>query len=188
MPKARDESLYGDGYDDGLEPIQPLDLTQTRTIDQLLRAMGNTAFGGRRLGEGADLLEEMVRDADCFRVVTVSGAMTVAKQGLVLCEMIDRGWVQAIVSTGALMTHGLVEGTGGQHFKHRPSMRDEDLLVAYVLSAYLLEGRPDDVPRILRRIGAGEHPVRVFEDVMGFSVPVLEGRLRRWLDEVLETR
>ena len=68
------------------------------------------------------------------------------------------------------------------------TMRDEDLLVAYVLSAYLLEGRPDDVPRILRRIGAGEHPVRVFEDVMGFSVPVLEGRLRRWLDEVLETR
>ena len=68
------------------------------------------------------------------------------------------------------------------------TMRDEDLLVAYVLSAYLLEGRPDDVPQILRRIGAGEHPVRVFEDVLGFSVPVLERRLRRWLDEVLETR
>ena len=38
--------------------------------------------------------------------------MTIAKQGLVICEMIDRGWVQAIVTTGALMTHGLVESRG----------------------------------------------------------------------------
>jgi deoxyhypusine synthase len=89
--------------------------------------MANTAFGGRRLGEAADVLEAMVRDAACFRVVTVSGAMTIAKQGLLLCEMIDRGWVQALVATGALMTHGLVEGAGMLHFKHRPSMRDEDL-------------------------------------------------------------
>jgi hypothetical protein len=65
------------------------------------------------------------------------------------------------------------------------TMRDEDILVSYTLAAYLLEGRPDDVPRILRRIGAGEHPVTVFEQVTGDSLPQLEQRLRRWLDEVL---
>ena len=81
--------------------------------------MSHTAFGGRRLGEAADVLEAMVRDPDCFRVVTVSGAMTIAKQGLLLCEMIDRGWVQAVVTTGALMTHGFSEGAGMLHFKHR---------------------------------------------------------------------
>jgi deoxyhypusine synthase len=53
--------------------------------------------------------------------------MTIAKQGAVLCEMIDRGWVQAIVATGALMTHGLVEGAGMLHFKHRSTLDDEDL-------------------------------------------------------------
>jgi deoxyhypusine synthase len=125
--KARDESKYGDGFDDGLEPTRPLDVAKTDSIDALLRAMADTAFGGRRLGEAADLLETMVRDESCFRVVTISGAMTIAKQGLVLAEMIDRGWVQAIVATGALMTHGLVEGTGLQHFKHRPEMSDEEL-------------------------------------------------------------
>ena len=127
MPKPRDEKLYGSGHDDGLEALRPLDLNETGSIDALLRAMSDTAFGGRRLGEAADVLEAMVRDESCFRVVTISGAMTIAKQGLVLCEMIDRGWVQAIVTTGALMTHGFVEGAGMQHFKHRPSMRDEDL-------------------------------------------------------------
>jgi deoxyhypusine synthase len=127
MPKARDEQRYGTGHEDGLEPLSPLDLSTTGSVDGLVRGMANTAFGGRRLGEAADVLEAMVRDESCFKVVTISGAMTIAKQGLVLCEMIDRGWVDAIVSTGALMTHGFVEGAGMQHFKHRPSMKDEEL-------------------------------------------------------------
>ena len=127
MHKKRDANNYGTGHDDGLEPLVPLDIGRLDSIDALVRAMSRTAFGGRRLGEAADALEAMIRDEDCFRVVTISGAMTIAKQGLVLCEMIERGWVQAIVATGALMTHGIVEGAGMLHFKHRQSMRDEDL-------------------------------------------------------------
>jgi len=127
MPKPRDESQYGTGHGDGLEPLAPLDLAAVDSVDDLVTAMARTSFGGRRLGEAADVLEAMVRDPACFKVVTVSGAMTIAKQGLVLCEMIDRGWVDAVVSTGALMTHGFVESAGMQHFKHRPTMDDEAL-------------------------------------------------------------
>jgi len=97
------------------------------SVDALVRGMAATAFGGRNLGEAADVFEAMVRDRDCFRVLTISGAMTIAKQGLVVCEMIDRGWVHAIVATGALMTHGFVEAAGMTHYKHRPSMNDEEL-------------------------------------------------------------
>ena len=59
----------------------------------------------------------MARDEDAFIVMTFAGAMTVAKQGLVISELIDRGIVNAIVSTGALMAHGLVEATGRAHFR-----------------------------------------------------------------------
>ncbi len=127
MKSRRDEDSYGTGLDDGLEPLVPLDVGRLDSVNALVSAMANTAFGGRRLGEAADVLEAMVRDESCFRVVTISGAMTIAKQGLVLCEMIDRGWVQAVVATGALMTHGVVEGAGMLHFKHRPSMKDAEL-------------------------------------------------------------
>ena len=154
MPKARDESQYGRGHDDGLEPLQPLDIGSVGSVDDLVRAMSRTAFGGRRLGEAADVLEAMVRDPECFRVVTISGAMTVAKQGMILCEMIDRGWVQAIVSTGALMTHGFVEGAGMLHFKHRPGMKDEDLyLRGYnrVYDTIELEKNLDDAERVLNK-------------------------------------
>jgi deoxyhypusine synthase len=153
MADPRDESQYGRGHEDGLTPLSPLDPRATDTIDALVRAMSQTAFGGRRLGEAADVLEAMVRDEACFRVVTISGAMTVAKQGLLLCEMIERGWVQAVVATGALMTHGLSEGAGMLHFKHRSDMRDEDLYQRgynRVYDTIELEKNLDDVERILQ--------------------------------------
>ena len=153
MSSVRDKDGYRTGHDDGLEPLAPLDPTAADSVDELVRAMGNTAFGGRRLGEATDVLETMVRDPDCFRVVTISGAMTIAKQGVLLCEMIDRGWVQAIVTTGALMTHGLSEGAGMLHFKHRPDMSDEDLYQRgynRVYDTIELERNLDDIERLLK--------------------------------------
>src|ERR1043166_5970232 len=110
-----------------LVPLEPLDLSRVHSIDDLVRAMSKTAFTGRQLGEAADVLEAMARDKDCFVVMTLAGAMTVAKQGLVVAELIDRGIVNAIVSTGALMAHGLVEATGRAHFRYNPDVPDEEL-------------------------------------------------------------
>ena len=95
-----------DGVGDGLVPLVPLDLATISSADDLVRAMSRTAFAGRSLGEAADVLEAMVRDPECMVVCTLSGAMTIAKMGLVLCDMIEQGWIHAIVSTGALMLTG----------------------------------------------------------------------------------
>jgi deoxyhypusine synthase len=121
------ERQLHDPIADRLVPLEPLDISRVHSIDDLVRAMSKTAFTGRQLGEGADVLEAMARDKDCFVVMTLAGAMTVAKQGLVITELIDRGMVNAIVSTGALMAHGLVEATGRAHFRANPSVSDEDL-------------------------------------------------------------
>jgi deoxyhypusine synthase len=112
---------------DRLIPLEPLDLGKISSIDGLVRAMAKTAFTGRQLGEAADVLEAMARDEECFVVMTLAGAMTVAKQGLIVTELIDRGIVNAVVSTGALMAHGLVEATGRAHFRANPEVSDEEL-------------------------------------------------------------
>lgn len=121
-----DRTLH-DPIQDRLVPLESLDLKQVHSIDGLVRAMSKTAFTGRQLGEAADVLEAMARDEDCFVVMTLAGAMTVAKQSLIIAELIDRGIVNAIVSTGALMAHGLVEATGLSHFRYNPDVSDEQL-------------------------------------------------------------
>jgi len=154
-PKARVAEDHADGESDGLEPLRPVDLTAATTVDELVQQMSCTAFGGRQLGEAADVLHAMVADPDCFVVGTFSGAMTVAKQGLLICEMIDRGMIQAVVSTGALICHGLVENFGMQHFKHRPGMDDRELYYKgydRVYDTLELEQNLDDTEAIVDRV------------------------------------
>ena len=121
------ERKLHDPIEDKLIPLAPLDLSHIHSVDDLVRAMADTAFTARQVGEAADVLEAMARDEDCFVVMTLAGAMTVAKQGLIITELVDRGIVNAIVSTGALMAHGLVEATGRSHFRYNPEVKDEDL-------------------------------------------------------------
>src|SRR5271165_761533 len=121
------ERVLHDGVSDKLVPLAPLDLANIQSVDDLVRAMGNTAFTGRQVGEGADVLELMARDKDCFVVMTLAGAMTVAKQGLIVTDLIDAGVVNAVTSTGALMAHGLVEAAGRSHFRYDPRMDDQEL-------------------------------------------------------------
>jgi deoxyhypusine synthase len=137
-PKARVQQpkktvtgrVLHDPVKDKLRPIYPLDLSKCGTIDALVRAMGDTAYTARQVGDAADVLEAMARDKDCFVVMTLAGALTVGKMGLVFCDLIDSGIVRAIVSTGALMAHGLVEATGRSHFRYDPRMDDRTLFEA----------------------------------------------------------
>src|ERR1700747_2036775 len=111
-----------DPVKDKLRAMYPLDLSKCCTIDDLVRAMADTAFTGRQIGDAAEILETMARDKDCFVVMTLSGALTVAKMGLIFCDLIESGVVNAVVSTGALMAHGLVEATGLSAFRYSPVM------------------------------------------------------------------
>ncbi len=151
---------FGDGFQDKLEPLAALDPDNIYSFDELVRAMSKTAFGGRRLGEAADVLETMVRDPKCRVVCTLSGAMTVAKMGLIVCKMISSGMIQAVVSTGALICHGLVETAGKVHFKHRPDLDDAQMYkVGYnrVYDSVELETNLDYTEEIMREV-LGSYP------------------------------
>ncbi len=124
MAEARE---FHDGRHDGLQALESLDLDRVSSFAGLLRAMSRTAFSGRSLGEALEVTLAMVRDPDCKVVLTLSGAMTIAKMGKVIAKMIDTGMVQAVVSTGALMAHGLSEAVGLVHYRHDPRMSDEEL-------------------------------------------------------------
>lgn len=151
----RDTKDYATGYSDQFEPLQSLDLSKVKTVDDMVRGMSRCAFGARNVGEAADVLEAMVKDRDCFKVLTLSGAMTVAKMGLVICDMIDRKMIDAVISTGALMTHGFVESAGMTHFKYTWNMDDEKLYEKgydRVYDTLELEKNLDDVAAIVNEV------------------------------------
>ena len=143
-----------DGRKDGLDPLEPLDPARIDSFADLLTAMEKTAFGGRRLGEAFAVTRAMVEDPDCFVVATVSGAMTVAKMGLLFCRLIERGMIDAIVATGALITHGLTESVGLVHYRHVPGMDDAELYrkgYNRVYDTLEMEANLNQVEQVVRR-------------------------------------
>jgi len=143
-----------DGRSDGLQPLESLDLSQIDTFAGLVRGMSRTAFSGRQLGEALDILLAMQRDADCKVVLTLSGAMTVAKQGRIICEMIDRGLVDCVISTGALMAHGLTESIGLTHYRYDNTKSDETLFEQgynRIYDTLEMEANLNDVERLVRQ-------------------------------------
>ncbi len=116
-----------DGREDGFEPLESLDPSRIATFSDLLSAMRKTAFGGRQLGEASEVLQAMTHDADCMVVATLSGAMTVAKMGTLICRIIDLGMIDVVIATGALITHGLSESVGLVHYRHPDGVSDPEL-------------------------------------------------------------
>lgn len=154
------DSLH-DGRADGLSPLESLDLSAVQTFADLLRAMSKTAFGGRQLGEALDVVLEMTGRADCRVVLTLSGAMTVAKQGRVICDMIDHGLVDVVVATGALIAHGLTESMGLTHYRCDPAIPDAVLFQQgynRVYDTLEMEANLNDVDTLVRSVLEEETP------------------------------
>ncbi len=91
---------------------------------ELMRTLTGYPRLAHQVAHGADTLYEMIADPDCAVYMTISGAMTIAKMGLLICDMIEQGMVQGIAATGALIAHGLVEGIGLKHYKYNPDHPD----------------------------------------------------------------
>jgi deoxyhypusine synthase len=122
------------------------------------------AYGGvaTQVSRAAKALHTMVNDKDCVRFLTISGAMTVGKMDLVICDMIELGLVQALSSTGALMAHGLVSSIGLKHYKYNPAY-DDTALARHKLNRVTDTLEPESnldtvekvVGKVLNRIGGG---------------------------------
>jgi deoxyhypusine synthase len=155
MKKEQRRHELHTGFEDKFEPVESLDLSKVKSFSELTKAMSKTAFQGRTLGEAADVLYEMITDKECFVVMTLAGAMTVAKMGLVVTEMIDKGLVNAIISTGALMAHGFIEAAGLTHLKYQHEMDDKELYMKgynRIYDTLELEKNLDDAELIVNKV------------------------------------
>ena len=151
----RNKRSFSSGKGKGLVPTKMLDLSKAKTVSDVLGQMEYTSFGARSLGEAADVLCRMTADKNCFNVLTVSGAMTVAKMGCVVCDMIDSGMVDAVVTTGAVITHHFVEGLERSHFKADPSVSDVELYHSgcnRIYDTLELEENLDDMETVVEKV------------------------------------
>jgi deoxyhypusine synthase len=86
--------------------IDPPIVTANMTVQQLINFYGSTGYNARRLAEAAEILKEMI-DTESTVCLTLAGAMTPIGIGRTISAMIETGFIDWIVSTGANVYHDL---------------------------------------------------------------------------------
>src|SRR2546428_4868051 len=76
------------------------------TVPALIKFYGSTGFNARRLAEAAEILREMV-DTNSTVCLTLAGAMTPIGLGRTISAMIENGFIDWIIATGANVYHDL---------------------------------------------------------------------------------
>src|ERR671929_1301404 len=76
------------------------------TVSQLINFFGATAYNARRLAEAAQIMKQMI-ETDSTVCLTLAGAMTPIGMGKAIVTMIENGFIDWIVPTGANAYHDL---------------------------------------------------------------------------------
>ncbi|MFX1388672.1 MAG: deoxyhypusine synthase family protein [Promethearchaeota archaeon] len=92
-----------------IKKVQPFDVKKVKNIPDFLRALKDCGFQGRNLGSALDILEKMVTNKNCLTVLTLSGALVPAGMGKIICNLMEYKLIDVLISTGANITHDLVD-------------------------------------------------------------------------------
>ncbi len=84
--------------------IPHIKLDPKMTIEELVDVFASSGFNGRQLGDAAKLYAKMIKE-NATICLTVSGAMTPVGFGGIIKTLIEKGFVDWIVTTGANVYH-----------------------------------------------------------------------------------
>jgi len=84
--------------------IPHIKLYPKMTIEDLVEVFSRSGFNGRKLGEAAKLYAKMIKE-DATICLTVSGAMTPVGFGGIIKSLIERSFIDWIITTGANVYH-----------------------------------------------------------------------------------
>ncbi|QLG27848.1 deoxyhypusine synthase [Halorarum halophilum] len=109
------------------------------TVAELVEQYGHAGIGAQSVHEAADVLAEMMGSEDCTLFLSLAGAMVPTGMRRVVADLIRDGYVDALVTTGANLTHDAIEAIGGKHHhgethqegkslrEHDEQLRDEEV-------------------------------------------------------------
>ncbi|OGJ16679.1 hypothetical protein A3K73_00620 [Candidatus Pacearchaeota archaeon RBG_13_36_9] len=106
-------------------PIKHIKIKKGMKAGEIVESMGDMGFGARKISEAAVILEKMWKDKDCKVFLGVAGAMVPGGMKEIILDLLDRA--EVFVTTGANLTHDLIEAIGESHFIGNEKENDERL-------------------------------------------------------------
>jgi len=108
-----------------LKPIRHIKIKKGMKVSELVASMRDIGFGANALGEASEILEEAVKDKDCKVFFGMAGALIPGGMKEIVIDMLEKGFVDVFVTTGANLTHDLIEALGFKHHKGSANIDDK---------------------------------------------------------------
>ena len=98
-------------------------------VEDLVLEMGRTGvLGGGRIGAATEVVREMFSHSEYTNFLTLAGPIVPSGFRLAIGDLIDRGFLDAIVTSGANMTHDVIEALGFKHYQGSFNVDDRKIL------------------------------------------------------------
>jgi len=123
--------------------VRPVDFDQVSTVADLVGAMRGASIQARNLGLCAEVLDNLYADPDRPTVLLgLAGPLIAAGLRKVLRDLVAGGFVDVIVSTGAILYQDIYQARGFGHYAGDPNANDaelRDLLIDRIYDTYVDE-------------------------------------------------
>lgn len=107
------------------KPIEHCEIGGDISVKELVKELHKSSFGAKDLANAADIFKEMCGDDDCVKFAALSGALVPGGMRDIIHSLLDH--IDALITTGAMLTHDLIEAFGGKHICGSLDIRDEEL-------------------------------------------------------------
>ncbi|MGC8492192.1 MAG: deoxyhypusine synthase family protein [Syntrophobacteraceae bacterium] len=124
--------------------VKAVEVKKDRRISDLLLAMKETGFQGRKLGEVCETIFQMISSPDVTVMLGYAGALSVAGQWKVIAWMLEQGYIDILVPTGANISEDIIEAMGRSYYLCSHHADDEALFRQGINRYYDVAGREDD--------------------------------------------
>jgi len=108
-----------------MEPVRNIKLKKDMKVVELVEQMKEAGFGARKIGRAVEIAGKMFEDERCKVFFGLAGAMVPAGMREIVMDLLESGKIDVLVSTGANLTHDLIEALGERHY-HCDEWDDEE--------------------------------------------------------------
>ncbi|HVP78945.1 MAG TPA: deoxyhypusine synthase family protein [Thermodesulfobacteriota bacterium] len=131
------------------QPVQHLNLKETKSLLDLVQAFEHTSFQSRNLFKCFEVFRKMLDDPACIIFLGLSGAMIPGGMRKVIRDMIEMKLIDVMVSTGANIFHDLFENFGYRHYVGVEEGNDDDLRRDRIVRVYDALMDDDEINRVI---------------------------------------
>ena len=98
--------------------IKHIEIKDEMTVLDLIEEMGKSGvLGAGKLARATYLLADSIKDEDTAIFLSVAGPIVPGGLRKIIADLIKDGYVDVLITSGANITHDLVESFGGRHYK-----------------------------------------------------------------------